>query len=153
MKLQDLGVMDVGTEPREELGDTVPFFFYRYVTLFAVADSMGAAARDALLNAGRKVGMQLGKEMHYGSHPLWVAHFRDSGLGLLSVEEQTKDMVRYRLEECATCSGLPKVDQTLCCFEAGILASAAQVCASDNGPAWEVEEDRVRRAGAHILRL
>lgn len=101
---------------------------------------MGALARDALEKGGRKVGMQLGKEMHFGSTQLWIAHFRDSGLGILTVEEQTKDLVRYRLEECATCSGLPKVDQTLCCFEAGILASAAQVCAFDTGPPWEVEE-------------
>lgn len=140
MKLQDLGVMDVGTEPREILGDKVPFFFYRYLTLFAVADAMGAQARDALTAAGRKAGMQLGREMHYSRFRQWIEHFRDNGMGLLKVEEETKDLIRFRLDECATCSGLPKVDQTLCCFEAGILASAAQVCSKDSGPPWDVEE-------------
>lgn len=141
MKIENLSVMDLATDPRASLGDQVPFFFYRYLSLFAVADSKGAHAKRALFDGGHKVGEQLAKEMMYGDFPALAQHYQQNGLGLLSLESQEGSVSRVRLEECATCSGLPPVDVALCYFDGGILAGAMQAIArsSEHYGAHEIE--------------
>jgi predicted hydrocarbon binding protein len=124
MKIADLTALDLATEPRSSFGDTVPFFFYRYVTLFAVADAMGARATAALEEAGRNAGEQLVKGMFYRTPADLVEHYRQHGMGLLSINEEGEHRWRATLRECATCHGLPTVDMALCWFDAGILAGA-----------------------------
>jgi predicted hydrocarbon binding protein len=126
MKIADLTALDLATEPRSSLGDTVPFFFYRYVTLFAIADSMGARATGALEEAGRKAGEQLVKGMFYRTPEDLAEHYRQHGMGLLSVDDLEENRWRATLRECATCHGLPNVDMALCWFDAGLLAGAFQ---------------------------
>ncbi len=141
MKLSDLTVMDLATEPRTSLGDNVPYFFYRYVTLFAVADSMGARAKKALEDAGRKVGEQLVKGMFYRTVDDLAGHYRQYGMGLITLEDQGEFTWSIRLSECITCHGLPNVEMPLCWFDAGIIAGALQAMTSGAPPlqAREVE--------------
>lgn len=126
MKIDNVGIMDLGTEARASLGDRVPFIFYRYMSLFAVADSKGAGAALALFDGGYAVGTQLVKEMMIRDFDGVAEHCRVSGIGILRIESQDGQTTRVRLEECATCSGLPSVEMPLCYFNGGILAGAVQ---------------------------
>jgi predicted hydrocarbon binding protein len=133
MKITDLGAMDLATDPRATLGDAVPFFFYRYVTLFALADSLGARAKPALLEAGRKMGQQIVKQMHYMSFADLTEHYRNNGMGVLTVEKTDDGRYYVRLAECATCHGLPRVDMALCYLDAGILTAAISEMVGETG--------------------
>lgn len=129
MKIEELSVMDLATDPRESLGDKVPFFFYRYLSLFAVADSKGAQAKKSLHDAGHKIGRELVKDMMYRDAAGIAQHFEQNGMALMTVESQDGANSMVRLQECATCSGLPPVEMPLCFFEGGILAGALQALA------------------------
>jgi predicted hydrocarbon binding protein len=138
MKIEDISVMDLATDPRPTLGDQVPFFFYRYLSLFAVADSKGGQAQHALFEGGHKIGVQLVKDMMYGDVNAVAQHFEQNGMAHVVLEG---GITRLRLEECATCSGLPNVDMALCYFDGGILAGALEQIAKSAEPygAREIE--------------
>ena len=141
MKIEELGVMDLAPESRAVLGDEVPLFFYRYVNLFALAESLGSGARDAMVEAGRKMGQQFARDMHYRTLTQWAQHYKQHGMGILSIESEDPQCVRLRVEECAICSGLPRVDMALCWVDAGILSAAVQTCfAPETLDAWWVDE-------------
>lgn len=141
MKIEDVTVMDLATDPRETLGDQVPFFFYRYLSLFAVADSKGAFAEKALFDGGYNVGSQLVRDMRYTEFSQIAEHYQMNGLAILTKESEDNGVMRVRLEECATCCGLPPVDMPLCHFDGGILAGALQAIAKSSTPygAREIE--------------
>lgn len=132
MKLEQIGVLDLATDPRITMGEAVPFFFYRYLSLFAVADATGGAAKQALFKGGHKVGMQLVKEMMYRDMKAIGDHYRQNGMGILELLPDEGGVARVKLLECATCSGLPRVDMALCWFDGGILAGAMQALAKSN---------------------
>lgn len=141
MKLTDINVLDLATNPRTSLPDNVGFFFYRYVTLFTVADSTGARAKKALAEGGRKVGQQLVQGMFYRSMFDLVEHFKQHGLGILEVEEEEEGRKLVRLRECATCAGLPPVEMPLCWFDGGVLAGAIGAMQGEDPAApWQAEE-------------
>ena len=141
MKIEEVTVLDLATDPRESLGDQVPFFFYRYLSLFAIADSKGAYAQKALFDGGYKVGTQLVRDMMYTDFDGLAEHFQMNGLAIVTKESDENGVVRVRLEECATCCGLPPVDMPLCHFDGGILAGALQAIAKSSTPygAREIE--------------
>ena len=141
MKIEELGVMDLASEPRHSLGDHVPFFFYRYLSLFAVAESKGRQAEEALRSGGRKVGVQLVKGMMYRDIDALSQHFAENGQGIVSLEKREGAFTWLRLEECATCSGLPPMQKALCYFDGGILAGALEALSRSTEPyaAYESE--------------
>lgn len=141
MKIEDVTVMDLATDPREHLGDAVPFFFYRYLSLFAVADSRGQFAQQSLFDGGHRVGVQLVREMMYSDFASVAEHFQLNGMAVVTKESEENGVVRVRLEECATCCGLPPVDMPLCYFDGGILAGALETLTKSTMPygAREIE--------------
>lgn len=139
MKIEEVTVMDLATDPRETLGDLVPFFFYRYLSLFAVAESKGAFAEKALFDGGYKVGSQLVRDMMYTEFSQIAEHYEMNGLAILTQVSEEDGVMRVRLEECATCCGLPPVDMPLCHFDGGILAGALQAIAKSSSP-WGARE-------------
>lgn len=134
MKLEDVTVMDLATDPRQSLGEQVPFFLYRYISLFAVADSRGAYAEKSLFDGGYKAGSQLVREMMFVDVPGLIEFFRQNGIAIVTVESTSGATRMVRLEECATCTGLPPVEMSLCHLEAGLLAGALQHLDKSSAP-------------------
>ena len=143
MKISELGVLDLAGDPRAVLGETVPYFFFRYVSLFAAADALGAKAAGNLLDSGKRAGDELVKGMFLRTFDDLADHFRQHGLGLISLEGEEADLYRVRLEESVVAHGLPEVGRALCFFPGGVLAGALQAVRGGEGgselTAFEVE--------------
>lgn len=129
MKIENLNVMDLSTDSRETMGDRVPLFFYRYLSLFAVADAMGASAKSALFDAGYKIGSQLVRDKTIVDFQGLAEHYLNNGLGIVSLKSEAGSISHVVVEECATCTGLPPVETALCFLDGGILAGTMQALA------------------------
>lgn len=143
MKIKDLDVLDLAGDPRSLLGETVPYFFFRYVSLFAAADALGAKTAAGLQEGGQKAGHQLVKGMFYRTFDDLAEHFRQHGLGVIQLESKEDDCLKVRLLESVIAHGLPDVGQALCHFPGGILAGALWAISGETGDtpyqAFEVE--------------
>jgi uncharacterized protein len=124
MKIKELNVLDLAGDPRSLLGESVPYFFFRYVSLFAAADALGAKTAAGLREGGRKAGVELVKGMFFRTFDDLVEHFRQHGIGLLSLESQEEHCFKVRMHESVIAHGLPEVGQPLCHFPGGVLAGA-----------------------------
>ena len=108
---------------RPTLGGTVPVKLYRAVRLLAFREVIGSKISAAILTvSGRSVAQKIGIR----SVPELVYTLEDFAVAKTKVREQTDDGMVLVSTECATCSGVPKVGEPLCYFEAGLIAGGLE---------------------------
>ncbi|MDK2790475.1 MAG: uncharacterized protein PWP15_982 [Methanothermococcus sp.] len=83
---------------------------------YALIDYLGFNSASKIYFAGRYVGENCNVKTMDEMKEL----FMELGIGILDVVDE--DPLKIRVTECIGCSGLPNVGQSVCFFEAGIIA-------------------------------
>jgi len=108
---------------RPTLGGTVPIQLYRAIRLLAFREVLGSEISAAILRvSGRSVAQKMGVR----SVQELVCALQDLSVGKLSSLEQTDEQIVLVATECATCSGLPNIGETICHFETGFIAGGLE---------------------------
>jgi len=108
-------MMEFGLIERPSIGRFVDVEFFRIIRFLPV-EMLGERV-DGLIYNGAK---DAAANMKIGSLDEIITFFREKRIGKVTI--MGKDPVRIKVDECATCSGLPEVGRPLCHFEGGLLA-------------------------------
>lgn len=132
LKLEVIGNPSSG---RPTMGPTTSVITYRIVRLIAL-DLLEGDKKDQ----GEKAVYEAGKIIGKATYEQWVKSadsleifvekitriFNELKLGVLTVKEVNKKkgelFFRVNVDECASCSGTPKVGRAICQLEGGVLA-------------------------------
>lgn len=125
-------VMELGRIERPTIGRFIDVEFFRIIR-FLPMEMLGERV-DGLIYAGAK---DAAADMEVDSIDEVVTFFREKGVGKLTI--LSTDPLEARLDECATCSGLPSVGRPLCHFEGGLLAGFLESVLGDNIDLKEVK--------------
>ena len=125
---------------RPTLGRTIPVDMFRALRLIGIMegleDTIGKESVSLVYNSGKYLGYGLGKAvMDQTGRDLTryaealAAKLKELGVGLLSIQELKLDegFVRFRVEECITCAGMPVIGKPVCHFEAGFIGGVMEV--------------------------
>ncbi|MBI5208704.1 MAG: 4-vinyl reductase [Elusimicrobia bacterium] len=127
-------------EGRPTLGPTIPVDLFRALRLIGVMegleDTIGKESASLVYSSGKYLGYGLGKAiMEQTGRDLTryaealTAKLKELGVGLLSILELKLDegIVRFQVDECVTCAGMPVVGRAVCHFEAGFIGGLMEV--------------------------
>jgi len=106
--------MELGKIERPTIGRFVDVEFFRMIR-FLPMELLGERV-DGLIYNGAKTATT---DMEIDLDEI-VAFFKEKKIGRVKI--LSTDPLRVKVDECATCSGLPKVGRPLCHFEGGLLA-------------------------------
>jgi len=108
---------------RPTMGGDIPIKLYRAVRLMAFRETLGSKVAGAILTVS---GRSIGRRLQVGSVKELLGTLKEFGVGKMVVHDQKDDGVSLTAGECATCSGLPNLGETLCHFEGGIIAGGLE---------------------------
>lgn len=114
---------------RPTLGPATHINIYRRIIYLGLFHELGTKAWDTIYKVGSIVGgtyfgtVSDQVDDTRGAVDQLKQFFWDQGLGILqALDTSSNGIVRLRLDESLSSSGLPNLDEKLCFFEAGIIA-------------------------------
>lgn len=153
MKVEDINVLDLYSDPRKDMGNKVPLLFYRLMNLIAVGESMGKSAPDALYESGRQSGLQIVEAMAFQSIKEIEQFFEENGIGILTVEPKGDGTITATMAECAACFGMPRMEVSLCDFECGLVTGCLEALAGTQGTSYVGKETECTSLGDFLCKF
>lgn len=124
--------MEFGRIERPTIGRFVDVEFFRIIR-FLPMEMLGERVDGLIYNGAKNATTN----MKIDSLEDIIAFFKEKGIGKVTIIGT--DPVEVRVDECATCSGLPAVGRPLCHFEGGLLAGFLGPILGDNIDLGEVK--------------
>ena len=120
MGYESLKLTDIDKPDRKKLGLDVPVTMFRLIRLIGFGKLLGASSGAATYVVGKSVGETLGIK----TAEEFLKLIEDLKIGIPRIMEMSEKKVVIQLYECVTCSGIPNIGETVCHFEAGLIAGA-----------------------------
>ncbi len=137
---------------RQKLGTMVPVTLFRLLRLVGVMEGMkeiaGRGANAIIYRGGKNLGKNIGEKVLQVTGKNLDKYLeeigktcKEFGIGLLSIPEidLNKGIIKVRVDECVTCSGMPNVGQAVCHFEGGLIGAIIEKFTEKKVAVTEVE--------------
>lgn len=114
-----LSLKDISCPVRAELGQNIDLVYMRLFRI-ALRDTYGGKLSNSLLyEAGRSMAIN---NFDIKDTEQLLQHLNDLMVGVTRVVYSDDSKIIIEEDECAVCSGIPYVGETLCSFECGFIA-------------------------------
>lgn len=128
-RLQDLknqpslNLSDINCPKRPNYGNTVNLVFLRTIRLIAMRETLGHRLSGAILYTS---GYKLASQSRVSSLQDLTSFLSRLMVGKTRVVRFDAEGAIFEEDECGICSGLPKINEPVCFFEAGFIAGALE---------------------------
>ncbi|NTW71884.1 MAG: SpoIIE family protein phosphatase [Eubacteriaceae bacterium] len=114
-----LSLDDISCPDRAELGQNIDLLYMRIIRI-ALRDTFGSKLSNSILYESGKNFASAYFEIDTVEQ--LCAYLNQLMIGKIRIVSKDSSMVIFEEDECAVCSGLPEIGETLCSFECGFIA-------------------------------